>query len=168
VSRLLMLVDPYFWQAVGEEVLPSVREFLRKRPAVAFVGVLCALIILLRVLFAVLGLLFGGSSVVTTRVTGELKVDGVPVVDGTIQFLPKCDGHPASARIIDGLFDAQGVTVGPSRVICVAVKETGKTVTEGGHSFPELVSVIPENFRDGVDMTIEPRPKPLALDWRSQ
>lgn len=168
MSRFLMIFDPYFWQAVGEELMPSAREFFRKQPIVASLGVLCVLIVMVRILLTVLGLLFGGSSHSTARVSGEVLVDKVPVADGTIKFLPQGKGQPASAPIREGRFDAQDVAVGPCRVMCVAIKETGKTVTEGGHSFPELISVIPEAYRDGVDVTIEPRPQPLVLDWRSQ
>lgn len=168
MSRLLMIIDPYFWQAIGEELIPILRDFFRKQPAIAMLGGFCLLIVLVRVLLAVLSLFFGGHAIQTARVLGELKIDNLPVSEGTIQFLPQGEGQPSSAAIRDGRFDAQGVAVGPCRVLCVAIKETGKTVTEGGHSFPERISVIPEPYRHGVEVTIESRPKPLVLDWRSE
>ena len=38
-------------------------------------------------------------------------------------------------------------------------------LNEGGHVFPERISLIPDSYREGVDVTIQQRHGELVLDW---
>lgn len=158
----------YFWQGILQEVAVISLGWLRKRPLVCLAVVACMFVVTVRILLMLWGLLFSGTSLETTDVSGIVVCNGSKVQEGTVQFLPEGKGQPASAKIISGQFTAKKVAVGPCRVLCFAVKETGKTVTEGGHSFPELISVVPEAYQQGVNVTIEPRHGELVLDWRGK
>lgn len=169
MPRLWTPIDPYFWQALGEEVVPRLRGFCRAKPLVAVPALACAAFVVLALLSALAARLPRISFSSTTDISGMLRVDGSPVSEGVIQFLPKWNGQATIAMIRDGGFKAQGVVVGPYRVVCFATRETGKkTRSEGGDSFPERVSVIPETYRDGIELKILAGQKELVLDWNSK
>lgn len=155
-------------QAIALELGAIFVAWVRTRPLLGLALAVCGAVVAFRTLLLLAGILFAGTSASTTDVSGVLSCDGTKVEEGTVQFLPKGTGQPASARISKGRFTARNVAIGANRVLCFAVKETGKTVNEGGHSFPERISVIPDAYRDGVDVTIEPRNGELVLDWRSR
>ncbi|MGL6072840.1 MAG: carboxypeptidase-like regulatory domain-containing protein [Fimbriiglobus sp.] len=92
------------------------------------------------VLCLALGLLAGCSSEPATgTVTGNVKYDGKPASGGTITFMAKSGGIPASAIInADGTYRAEGVPAGEVMVAVlspvdeaesdpVSIKNQGKT-----------------------------------------
>ena len=155
----------FFLQAICEELYSLAVKWIRRNP-IAGIGIgLCGLLLAGRLLLLCVTFLFPGSQVAVTDVSGLVKLRGTPVAEGTVQFLPKSHGQPTSAAISNGKFKARKVPVGPCRVICVAIRETGKILNEGGHEFPERVSLVPESYREGVDVTIQQRHGELVLDW---
>ena len=155
----------YFLQAILGEVYGLVLNWIRRHPTAGIGIALCGLLLAGRLLMLCLAFLFAGSQGVVTDVAGLVKLKGKPVTEGTVQFLPKSHGQPTSAVISNGQFKAKRVPVGPCRVICVAITETGKMLNEGGHVFPERISLIPDSYREGVDVTIQQRHGELVLDW---
>jgi hypothetical protein len=91
----------------------------------------------------------------TARLEGQVTVDNQPLSTGRIQFYPKGTGQPADAEIAEGHYVADLVPKGKVRVTFTAVKKTGKTIHEPGHDFPELVSIIPEQYQSGIEINVE-------------
>ena len=152
-------------QEIIKELSSRLRKFASKKPAAAIVAGLCVLLGLLKIFSLLISLVFGDSLQNTVTIKGELQIDNSPVTQATIQFIPKKNGQPTSAEIFEGSFVAQNVPIGECRVLCIATKSTGRMINEGTHTFPEIVSAIPEQFRQGIDLVIEDPPKPLLLDW---
>jgi hypothetical protein len=90
----------------------------------------------------------------TARLEGKVAIDGQPILTGRIQFFPKGPGQPDDADISDGHYLADRVPLGKVRVTFTAVKETGKMIHEPGHEFPELVSIIPDKYQQGLDIEV--------------
>jgi hypothetical protein len=90
----------------------------------------------------------------TARLEGKVAVDGQPIVTGRIQFFPRGPGQPDDAEISAGHYLADRVPTGKVRVTFTAVKATGKMIHEPGHDFPELVSIIPEQYQSGAEVEI--------------
>jgi hypothetical protein len=50
-------------------------------------------------------------------VSGTATLDGAPIEDGSISFVPETgDGKPAGAKIVKGEYSVKGVTTGKNRV----------------------------------------------------
>jgi hypothetical protein len=90
----------------------------------------------------------------TARLEGKVKVDGQAIPNGRIQFFPRGSGQPDDAEISGGHYVAERVPSGKVRVTFTAVKETGKMIHEPGHTFPELVSIIPEQYQTGIEIDV--------------
>lgn len=97
----------------------------------------------------------------TVTLRGSVTVDGKPISDGTITFLSEVGGQASSGSIRRGRYEADMVPVGRVRVMFNAIRETGKIVEEGGHSFPERVSIIPLRHSAGQSITIDHQTKVL-------
>ena len=105
---------------------------------------------LLAGLFAALGC-SSGDGLERARVRGEVRVDGQPLEDGSINFFPAGDaeGPSAGGVIKQGLYDIaqeSGPVVGKNRVEIRGVKKTGRMVPN--HMAPgtmreELVEALP-------------------------
>jgi hypothetical protein len=93
----------------------------------------------------------------SARLAGAVTVDGQPIAKGVLQFLPP-EGSPAAviqAEIIDGRYTAIAVPVGKVRVLFSAVKETGRVDSKSSSQpIPEVVNLIPERYRDGMDIQV--------------
>lgn len=90
----------------------------------------------------------------TARLDGKVLVDGQPIHSGKIQFLPRGKGQPDDADISDGRYHAARVPQGQVIVTFTAVKETGRMIHEPGHTFPELVSLIPDEYQSGIEIAV--------------
>ena len=92
----------------------------------------------------------------TARLEGHVAVDAQPIHNGRIQFFPvHGGGQPCDSEINDGHYAAEQVPRGKVRVTFTSVKETGKMIHEPGHVFPELVSIIPEQYQSGIEIDVE-------------
>jgi len=122
---------------------------------------------MLRVSVALI-LMFLRSESGTTTLRGMLRIDGTEVTEGTVQFMPLGKGRPAAGQVRKGLFVAEGVVIGPARVICHAIKETGKIIDEGGHVFPERISIVPEKYRTGFEFLVAPNAGRVVFELNSE
>lgn len=116
-------------------------------------------------LVSMLGLLLvaaigcGGSdkpSYPSATIQGSVTIDGVPVNEGSLQFMPGKDvkGQVAQAAITAGKFEAKNVPVGNLRVMFNITRPTGKMITEYSTPYPEVENLVPEKYRDGVDLLV--------------
>ena len=111
----------------------------------------------------------GGSHGPTATVEGQVSVDDAPVEEGMISFTAMEGGGGMTAEIRDGRYKAVDVPVGRVLVQFHASKETGKMLTDeaegSGAKYPETISLIPQKYSAGVEVTIteESRSQDFAL-----
>lgn len=93
----------------------------------------------------------------STSVVGEVTIDGAPVKEGTLQFMPapETKGQVAQANIVDGKFAAKNVPIGKLRVMFNITRKTGKMITEYSTPYPEIEDLVPEKYRSGIDVTVK-------------
>lgn len=111
----------------------------------------------------------GGSKFPTATVEGSVSVNGQPVAEGIISFVPLevREAKEAVAEIRDGKYRATGVLQGRVLVRFQAVKETGRVIhdpVEG--SGPEKVSIIPPQYEKGIELTIKSSKETHDFDLR--
>ena len=85
-------------------------------------------------------------------------MDGRPVSDGCINFVPleAGRGRGATATIAQGHYLAPAVPLGRVRVHFHATKATGRTVIVSELPTPEIIDVIPEQYRVGMEIEVSP------------
>lgn len=93
----------------------------------------------------------------SATIQGTVSIDGKPVKEGTLQFLPQTNvkGQPSQAKIVDGKFEAKHVPIGKVRVMFNITRATGKMITEYSTPYPEVENLVPKNSRDGVDLDVK-------------
>jgi len=105
------------------------------------------------------------------RLEGTVTVDGQAVHTGTLQFMPP-QGSKApvvEAQIKDGRYVADKVPVGKVRVLFTAVKETGRVETKStSQPIPDVVNIIPERYRDGLDIEVTADSPKKDFDLKSR
>lgn len=89
------------------------------------------------------------------RIKGKVTIDQQPIESGTLQFLPQGEGIAAGAAINNGEYEA-AITPGKARVIITATRPTGKAIQEYSTSIPEVVSIVPAKYAQGIDIEIAP------------
>jgi hypothetical protein len=97
-------------------------------------------------------------------VSGSVKLDGKPLSDGAITFLPADGGPPAIAELSDGRFSigrSEGPAPGPYDVEIVAVRPTGKRIRH-----PDLPSETTEEVHNVVPARYNARTK-LRVDVKA-
>jgi len=90
------------------------------------------------------------------RLEGSVTLDGKPLAQGTLQFVPQ-DATRApvtAASIVDGQFVAEAVPQGKLRVLFTASKETGKMIKEYSTPRPEVINLIPVKYRSGIPIEV--------------
>jgi len=92
----------------------------------------------------------------STRLKGRVTLDGAAIAEGTISFLPEKSGQspPASARIADGYYDARAVPLGKVRVQITATRETGRMIPGSSQPVPEVLSIIPPKYAQGISIEV--------------
>lgn len=92
----------------------------------------------------------------STRLEGNVTVDGKPIVQGNLQFVPHnpSQGPITAALIDDGRYVAEAVPRGKMRVLLTATKETGKMIKEYSTPRPEVINLIPEKYRAGIPIEV--------------
>ncbi len=83
-----------------------------------------------------------------------MTINDKPVASGSLQFMPQGPGKPAAAPITDGHYVAAAVPLGKVTVLVTAIAETGRTIQEGGHEFPERIDLVPESARQGIPLEV--------------
>lgn len=109
-----------------------------------------------------------GPNFSTTPLAGSVTVDGEPVAEGSINFVPAGvgQGPSTSAPIIAGKYQASA-PIGPVRVHFQATRETGKMIDVFGTPQPERVNLIPPRYHGGVEMDVSPQQSQHDFDLQS-
>lgn len=98
------------------------------------------------------------------EVAGTVKLDGQPIKEGAIQFIPVegTTGPSAGDAIKDGKFHlprAQGAVVGKNKIELRAFKKTGRQVADPtgppGARTTEVVQFFPPEFNDRTTLIRE-------------
>ncbi len=87
---------------------------------------------------------------------GAVKIDGAPVKEGSIQFLPApgVKGQVVSGTIVEGKYTAANVPVGSLRAIFNITRATGKMIKEYSTPYPEVENLVPEKYRGGIELAV--------------
>lgn len=93
----------------------------------------------------------GEAGVDGATVDGAVTIDGTPIADGSLEFIPQQEGSgpAAGAQIVDGRYTADQVPLGQVRVIIRATKKTGRMVTDYSEPYEEEVSIVPSRYAAG-------------------
>ena len=96
-----------------------------------------------------------GSNYSTVELAGEVSIDGSPVEQGSVNFVPVGGdaGTGVSATIMDGRYRGT-VPAGRLQVFIVATKETGRTITMLGQPHPEIINLVPFAYRSGIEIEV--------------
>ena len=101
------------------------------------------------------------------NVYGTITMDGQPVPDGTISFIPAREtvGPTAGATITKGYYEINqnGPTVGKYRIEIKAVRKTGKQIPAGtpappGTMIDEIEHYIPAKYNTKTELEITFKP----------
>src|SRR5262245_57469496 len=110
---------------------------------------------------AALALLFtagcaGGTTYPGATVSGTVTLDGKPIEEGTINFVPTTpgQGQAASATIAGGKYSAAKVPLGKVTVNFVAQHKTGKKIPGSSEPIDEIINLIPSKYAAGVPTDI--------------
>jgi len=93
----------------------------------------------------------GSSGPERHTVAGTVTLDGSPIEEGTITFVPIEGGNGGSGEITDGAYKLEGnsgLVVAEYKVEVYAMKKTGKKVPGAGPDgmIDEAISIIPPKF----------------------
>jgi hypothetical protein len=102
------------------------------------------------------GLLFlagcGQSGPAEYSVTGSVTLDGQPIEQGEVQFIPADkQGTPQTGQIVNGKFECR-VSEGQKRVEITATRESPTPAADG---LPNFVSYIPAAYNSQSTLTAE-------------
>jgi hypothetical protein len=102
------------------------------------------------------GLGCGRWEATTTHLEGRITVDGQTVKEGNVSFIPleANHGRGTTAVISEGHYSARDVPLGKVRVHFNATRATGRTVIVSDTRMPEIVDVIPDKYRSGVEIEV--------------
>jgi hypothetical protein len=119
------------------------------------------------------GLLAGcsGGGPASATVSGSVKLDGVPVANGTIAFAPADGvGSPAAGEIKNGRYDVS--TTAGKKVVQISVPVvSGKHKAHVGQDAPwvEVTSEsVPEKYNSKSELTFDVRAGSNSKDWDLQ
>ncbi|WP_145257772.1 hypothetical protein [Planctomycetes bacterium Pan216] len=106
----------------------------------------------------------------SSRVTGSITIDGKPIEEGRVQFLPKdsAQGPVTSAEIREGTYTLDRVPMGKQTAILTATRKTGRMIDDYGKPFPEVVNIIPETYRDGITIDISEKEQRCDFELESR
>jgi hypothetical protein len=105
-----------------------------------------------------------------TRLEGTVTIDGNPVAEGRLQFVPQGPERrsPVTAAIKDGRYAASSVPLGTVRVLFSATQKTGRLIHEYSQPYEEIVSIIPKTYEQGmiIEVTADASTQDFALTSR--
>jgi hypothetical protein len=112
---------------------------------------------------------------VRVAVAGRVTLDGTPIAEGTINFLPTSGtkGPTAGAPITDGLYSiaaAKGPCVGRYRVEIRGSKKTGRQVLAPGPKtsglmVDEILEIVPKRYNAESTLEADLKPGQNELDY---
>jgi hypothetical protein len=88
------------------------------------------------------------------RLEGSATYHGWPVENGGVSFSPLAGGKAVWAPFVNGRYVAADVPLGTVRVTIHAMRETGQTVSKFGTKIPEEVSIVPDKYRQGMNIEV--------------
>lgn len=106
----------------------------------------------------------------TVRLEGRVTIDGQPVEKGQINFASSQQGGgpSATAQIVAGRYVADRVPQGKVRVYFDATRQTGKTVEHYGQQWPEIVNIVPQKYRGGIEIEVAGKTATYDFDLQSK
>lgn len=120
-------------------------------------------------LAALLGAVVGCGSASQATATGSVTLDGKPIENGTISFVP-ADGQSATAggRIENGQYSVE-LLPGAKRVEILATEVVGQRAAyEGDPNSPMIditESIIPERYNRNSELTLDVQPGTNVQDF---
>jgi hypothetical protein len=98
----------------------------------------------------------GGRGYPTAQIQGRVTVGGQPVARGSITFTPLQPGRGpgTSASVESGRYTVENAPQGRVRVDFQALKDTGRTETQFGKTYPVMVNLIPDKYRAGLEIEV--------------
>jgi hypothetical protein len=110
-------------------------------------------IVVLLVCIAALGC---GGSGTGASLYGKVTLDGAPIEQGTLQFVPSDGkGQPVGANVVAGAYQVDDVPAGPVAVNIDARKQTGVMDIGSGRTAPKLESIIPDKYSQGISIEVK-------------
>lgn len=93
----------------------------------------------------------GGGDVRRAAVRGTVTVDGVPLANGHVVFVPVqgSTGPVAGSAIVEGKYDVpaeKGAVLGTVRVEIRGVRKTGRRIPFGPGTTDEVVDAVPPEY----------------------
>jgi len=88
------------------------------------------------------------------RLEGSATYQGQPVENGGVSFSPLAGGKAVWAPFENGRYVAAAVPLGTVRVTIHAMRDTGRTISRFGTPIPEEVSIVPDKYRQGVNIEV--------------
>ncbi len=91
---------------------------------------------------------------------GVVNVDGQPLAEGVILFVPEGDtkGRVARGTITNGAFKLspeEGPSVGKQKVQITSTKKTGKTISAEGIDTEEVIQFLPDQYNTSTNLTAD-------------
>lgn len=110
----------------------------------------------------------GGDPFERAAVEGVVNVDGQPLTDGVILFVPdgNTTGRVARGIIKDGTFKipaSEGPSVGAQKVEITSTKKTGKTISMEGVDTEEVIQFIPDQYNTNTNLTADIKSGTMTL-----
>ena len=102
----------------------------------------------------------GGGGLDRLPVAGSVTLDGNPLADGSITFIPTGEGVTAGGKIADGQYEiprSDGPVPGSHQVRINASEPTGETIIDpaGDIEVPQMRSLIPPKYNVQSELTAE-------------
>ncbi len=107
-------------------------------------------------------------------VQGTVTLDGAPLPEGTIQFVPApgVSGPPVQMQIQNGKFASEAVTkpaIGTNLVQITAMKKSGKKVKSiMGEESDEVIQYLPAKYNEFTELRAEIKSGSNQLDFPLQ
>jgi hypothetical protein len=134
-------------------------------------SIACLAVSIVCVSVVLLGSGCGRTSRGNSTVSGQVKLDGKPVEQGSILFLPMqgAKGREASGPIERGVYKLSAVAVGQNRVEIRTMRKTGQKVpmpyAKHGETVDEEVPAVAERFNSASTLTFEVKPGDNVADF---
>ena len=111
-----------------------------------------------------------GESDNRTEVSGEIRIAGQPLANGSIAFHPTegNSGPTAGARVTDGKYHidrAKGVVPGKNLVKIRAIEKTGNTTVRYSEPVDEYVQILPPHYNVQSTLVRDVQPGSNVIDF---
>ena len=103
------------------------------------------------------------------KIAGRISIDGEPVANGYLQFVPQPTGRaPAAGAVVaTGSYSGE-VSPGKILVLITGTRPTGKMIHEYSQPREEAVSIVPRKYEKGIVLDVEGDDASLNFDLKSK